>query len=106
MIFLYIGGFAANFLLPMIGWSTGGIYGGLMTGLIQVLVLALFGLLVGLDLFKVIIGIIMIVIGGIFGGMLADAIGIGGIFTTLIILAVQSVCLIFAGVVKGKPKLG
>ena len=106
MVFLYIGGFLAGILLPTIGWTTSGIYGGLITALIQVIVLAFLGLIVKLDIWKLLIGVVMILVGGIIGGMVAEAINIGGFYSTFVVLGIQSACLLFTGVIKGKPKLG
>lgn len=103
MIYLYIGAFIAGFLMPFFG-SPMGWYAGIMTGIIQIMILALLGVITKIDLWTIIVGVLMIFLGGIFGGLIAETFGLGGIFQTITILAIQSLFIIFTGFVKGAGK--
>lgn len=102
MIFLYLGGLLSAFIMPFFGSPTG-YYGGFITGIIQVLILAIFGVLVSVDLMKIIIGAVMILLGGLFGGIIAETLGLVGFSQTIVILALQSIMLMATGLTKEKP---
>jgi len=105
MIMLYIGGFFAAIIIPMIPISgMNGWVEGILTGVIQAIFLAVFGLLAGkLDLWNLLTSGVVIFIGSILGGIIAGFVDTSGFYATIIILAVQTAILSFTGLsAKGR----
>jgi len=105
IVALYLGGFLAGFIIPYFGAiavTTGWILG-ILTGIIQMLVIILLlGSTGKLSIWTLTIGGLIIFIGGIFGGFIADFVPVTGLVATLLILVVQSAALIMTGVVSSK----
>ena len=105
MVLLYVGGFASTYITPMLpleGWVTG-----LVTAMIQVLILGLAGILTKqFDLVMLLVCGIAIFIGGIVGGLVASWMGMTGLMSTIILLAIQTLILSLTGYMKrGKSKI-
>lgn len=109
MVFLYIGAFIAGFIVPMFAANTG-YWSGIFTGVIQVLILSVFGVFSKkMGFVELLTGGIVIFVGGILGSMAAGYLSFTGIYATVLILAIQTMMLLFTGFLKGgggKPKLG
>jgi len=104
IVLLYIGGLIGGFILPYVGHPVGW-YSGIIIGIIQILFLALFGMFAKLGIIQILIGVVVILIGGIFGGLIAEQLSLGGLFNTVTILAIQSLLLMATGFVKPKPSV-
>ena len=83
------------------GWAEG-----IVIGIIQALLLSVFGVLTGkMGLWNLVIVAIVIFVGGIVGGIAAGYFSLTGLYATIIILAIQTLILSFAGFLGGKPSL-
>lgn len=108
VLFLFLGGFLAAFIIPMLPFGFTGLIASLLTGIIQILVLALFGMLsTKMSLWNVLIGAVIILAGSVIGGVVATWLGMAGLYATIIVLFIQAILLVFMGIVKGKgiPKI-
>ena len=109
MILLYLGGFIGGYLGGYIPFfSTGGWIGGIFLGMIQMVLIAVIGLASGkMSLWTIVLGGLAIFGGGMAGAFLADFVNLSGLYATVLTLAVQTMVLMFMGLVRGggKPAL-
>jgi len=104
MVLLFAGGWIASFILPIFGFGITGYTGGFFVALIQVLALAMVGLLIKFDVWTLLLGAVLILVGGIIGGLCAEYFGAQDIVALIVTLAIQSGLLMFLGVIKGSGK--
>ena len=103
IVLLYVGGFIGGYLGNYIPFfATGGWIGGILLAMVQMVLLAVVGLATGkLGLWTVILGGVVIFVGGIIGGYLTDFVNLSGLYATVLTLAVQTMILMFMGLVRG-----
>ena len=108
VIALFIGGFLASWILPMMPITLEGWSAGIFTGFIQMIMLAIFGLTGKMNIWTILLGGLIIFAGGLLGGFVAGLLGLSGLFATVIILAIQAIVLAMMGYVRGgkKTKIG
>ena len=103
MVLLYIGGFVGGYIQNIIPFfASGGWIGGILLGMVQMVLLAVVGLATGkLGFWTIIFGGIVIFVGGILGSYLTSFVNLSGLYATVLTLAVQTVILMFMGLVRG-----
>ena len=105
-IMIWIGGIIAGFITPLIpqiaisGWNLG-----IITAFIQVLILAFVGILIKMDLWTLLVSTVLLFVGGLFGGLIAQYFVAFGLWNTIIIIAVQTIFLMLTGFVKKSPSI-
>lgn len=106
IVILLVGGFLGNFFINWSGFGTSWMQG-LIIAFVQAILLAVFGILMGkAGIMQIIYATVAIFVGGILGGLLIEYLAVTGLFQTFVVLAIQSVILIFTGLAgKGKLKL-
>lgn len=105
MVVLYLGAMFAGIMLPMLPLGFGGWAEGLMIALIQALILSVVGIVTGkLGFWNIAVCTGAIFAGGILGGFIAGYISLTGIFATVVVLAIQTIILMWAGLLKGRGK--
>lgn len=101
MALLWVGGFVAGYIVPLIPQATG-FFALILAGVIQIVIVGLFGALgKKLDLYSVVVGALVIFVGAMIGSYLATTINITGLFSTVVILAIQTLLLSMMGIIKG-----
>jgi len=106
MVLLYLGGFIGGYLQNWIPFfATGGWIGGILLSMVQMVLITVVGLATGkLSFSTIIIGGIVIFVGGIVGSYLSGFVNLSGLYATVLTLAVQTVILMFMGLVRGGGK--
>lgn len=107
IVALWLGGFVAGYIVPMIPVTTSWVPQ-ILTAMIQIIVLTVFGLVAGKqDIMTLVIGGLIIFVAGIAGNFFVGFANLAGFYATIVILVIQTVALMWAGYLgKGtKPKL-
>jgi hypothetical protein len=107
IVALWLGGFVAGYIVPMIPITTSWVPQ-ILTAMIQIIVLTIFGLVaVKQDIMTLVIGGLIIFVAGIVGNFFVGFANLAGFYATIVILVIQTVVLMWAGYLgKGtKPKL-
>jgi len=107
MAILFVGAMFGGMFIPWIDVALDPWVNGIVIALIQALFLSVFGIVTGkIKLFSIVVLGFVIFLGGLVGGIVAGYIGFGGIYATIVILAIQTIILSFMGFIgKGKASI-